>query len=158
MESAVFGTVIDPQAANASPEALVATFEALRTEADFPGFLKILGIGRFSFSGKRRMEPVFTALCTELWRLALQSAVPDRSHEAYTRFQNSLWSKLRDADTFMVLLRDIAQYLPEQGNADFTPAARELFARAGRIPDQSEAVRMALFLRRLYDYFFNHLM
>ena len=58
----------------------------------------------------------------------------------------------------MVLVRDIALFLPERGEKDFTPTARELFHRAGKQPDQAGLVGMALFLRRMYDYFFNHLM
>ena len=57
----------------------------------------------------------------------------------------------------MVLVRDIARFLPESGADDFTPTARELFSRSGKEPDQAKVVGMALFLRRLYEYFFNHI-
>lgn len=152
------GTVVDPQAGNASPEALVGTFEALLAEADFTAFLKMLGIGRMAFSAKRAMRPVFTALCIGVWRLALQRAVPDRCDEAYEAYLAALWPKVKDADAFMVLVRDVAGHMPRRGEDDFTPTARDVFARAGREPDQAALVGMALFLRRMYDYFFNHLM
>ncbi|WP_295637638.1 hypothetical protein [uncultured Mailhella sp.] len=152
------GTVVDPQAGNASPEALVGTFEALLAEADFAAFLKMLGIGRMAFSARRAMRPVFTALCIGVWRLALQRAVPDRSDEAYEAYLATLWPKVKDADAFMVLVRDVAGHLPRRGEDDFTPTAGDVFVRAGRKPDQAALVGMALFLRRMYDYFFNHLM
>lgn len=154
----ISGTVVDPQAGNSSPEALVGTFEALIAEADFATFLRILGIGRLDFSARRAMRPIFMALCTGLWRLALRRAVPDRCDEAYEGYLATLWPKVKDADSFMVLVRDIALFLPERGENDFTPTAREVFHRAGREPDQTGLVGMALFLRRMYDYFFNHLM
>lgn len=151
-------TVVDAQAGNTSPEALVTTFESLLEESDADTFFSLLGMGRFSLSRRRRMRPVFTALCAGLWRLALRRAVPDRCEEAYGRYLESLWPKLPDADAYMVLVRDMAGHLPERGGEDFTPTARELFRRADREPDQAALVGMALFLRRLYDYFFNHLM
>ena len=154
----VLDTVIDPQAGNADPEALASTFEALLAETDFTAFLHLLGIGRLAFSARRQIRPVFTALCVGVWRLALNRAVPDRSDEAYECYLAALWPTLKDADAYMVLVRDIARFLPEHGSDDFTPTAREVFARAGREPAQAELVGMALFLRRLYDYFFNHLM
>ena len=152
------GTVVDPQAGNASPEALVGTFEALLAEADFAAFLKMLGIGRMAFSARRAMRPVFTALCIGVWRLALKRAVPDRCDEAYEAYLASLWPELKDADAFMVLVRDVDGHMPQRGEDDFTPTARDVFVRAGRKPDQAALVGMALFLRRMYDYFFNHLM
>mgnify|MGYP000238328910 CR=1 FL=1 len=89
------------------------------------------------------------ALCAPCFR---------RSEEAaYTLYLDSLWPRLKDADAYMVLVRDIARFLPESGADDFTPTAREMFSRAGREPDQAKLVGMALFLRRLYDYFFNHI-
>lgn len=151
------GTVVDPQAGNSGPEALVATFEALSAEADFPAFLHLLGTGRLAFSARRALQPVFSALCVGLWRLAMQRAVPDNAEKAYERYLESLWPKLKDADTYMVLVRDIARFLPESGADDFTPTARELFSRAEKEPDQAKVVGMALFLRRLYEYFFNHI-
>lgn len=154
----ISGTVVDRQAGNASPEALVGTFEALLAETDFTAFLRILGIGRLDFSARRNMRPVFAALCTGLWHLALRRVVPDRCEEAYEDYLATLWPKVKDADSFMVLVRDIALFLPERGEKDFTPTARELFHRAGKQPDQAGLVGMALFLRRMYDYFFNHLM
>ena len=146
------GMVVDPQAGNADPQALAATFEALLADADFSTFLKLLGTGRLAFSARRALRPVFSALCVGLWRLALKRAVPDNEEAAYT-----LWPRLKDADAYMVLVRDIARFLPESGADDFTPTAREMFSRAGREPDQAKLVGMALFLRRLYDYFFNHI-
>ena len=154
----ISGTVVDPQAGKADPEALVSTFEILLAEADIAAFFRILGMGRLAFSARKAMHPVFTALCAGLWRLAMRRAVPDRCDEAYERYLATLWPKIKDADAYMVLVRDIAGHLPERGGEDFTPAARDLFRRAGREPDQTALVGMALFLRRLYDYFFNHLM
>lgn len=154
----ILDTVVDPQADNAGPEALVNTFEALLAEADFDAFLKILGIGRLAFSARRTMRPVFVALCIGLWHLALKRAVPDRCDEGYEAYLAVLWPRLKEADAFMVLVRDIARFLPEHGSDDFTPTAREIFGRAGKEPDQAGLVGLALFLRRLYDYFFNHLM
>lgn len=150
--------VIDPQADNSGPEELVNTFEALLAESDVAAFFRILGIGRFSLSARRNMQSVFTALCAGLWRLALKRAVPDRCDAAFERYIASLWTKTKDADAQAVLVRDMASFLPSKGTEDFTPTAREVFRRAGREPDQAGLVGMALFLRRLYDYFFNHLM
>lgn len=152
------GTVVDPQAGNASPEALVKTFEALLAEADFTAFLKMLGIGRMAFSARRAMQPVFTALCIGVWRLALKRAVPDSCDEAYEAYLATLWPKMKDADAFMVLVRDVELHMPKSGEEDFTPTAGDMFVRAGKKPDQAALVGMALFLRRMYDYFFNHLM
>ena len=33
-----------------------------------------------------------------------------------------------------------------------------MFARAGKEPDQASLMGMALYLRRLYEYFFNHIL
>lgn len=151
-------TVIDPQADNSGPEALVNTFEALLAESDFAAFLRILGIGRFSLSARRNMQSVFTALCAGLWRLALKRAVPDRCDAAFERYVASLRPDEKEAGAQEQLVRDTASLLPSSGTEDFTPTAREIFRRAGREPDQAGLVGMALFLRRLYDYFFNHLM
>ena len=104
------------------------------------------------------MRPVFTALCLGIWRLALKRAAPDSCDEAYERGLAEFWPRVKDADSFMVLVRDVARFLPEQGREDFTPTARDMFRRAGREPDQAGLVGMALFLRRMYDYFLNNLM
>ncbi len=157
MERPVLVTVIDAQAGRAAPEALAETFEALLADADRDRFLKLLDIGRFSLRAKSRMEPVFTALCAGLWKLALRRACPEQCEEACEIWQEAQWKRVRDADALMVLLRDVTSHLPEQGGGDFTPAARDMFVRAGKEPDQAALVGMALFLRRLYDHFFNHL-
>ena len=151
-------TVIDTQAEKSTPEALVNTFKNLLEEADYSAFLNILGIGRFEFSRKRIFRRIFMALCLGLWRLAMKRSAPDCSEEAYEKCLASYWPILKDADAFMVLVRDIASFLPEKGEEDLTPMAKELFARVNRKPEHAELVGMALFLRRLYDYFFNHLM
>lgn len=85
------GTVVDPQAGRATPEALVNTFEALLADADFAAFLNILGTGRFAFSARKAMRPVFTALCLGIWRLALKRAAPDSCDEAYERGLAEFW-------------------------------------------------------------------
>lgn len=153
----VLGMVVDPQAGNTDPSALAATFEALLADADSAAFFRILGIGRLAFSSRRAMRPVFLALCMGMWRLALKKAVPDKAEAAYTLYAHSLWPKMEDADAFMVLVSDIARFLPQSGADDFTPTAREMFSRAGGEPTQAKLVGMALLLRRLYEYFFNHI-
>ena len=62
------------------------------------------------------------------------------------------------ADAFRELLAGVTHSLPEQSGADFMPASRDLFARAGKEPDQASLMGMALYLRRLYEYFFNHIL
>lgn len=157
MERPVLVTVIDEQAGRAAPAALAETFEALLADADKGRFLNLLGIGRFSLRAKGRMEPVFTALCAGLWKLAMRRLCPEQCEAAFEIWQDAQWKHIKDADSLMVLVRDVAGHLPEQGGGDFTPAARDMFARAGKEPDQAELVGMALFLRRLYDHFFNHI-
>ena len=151
-------TVADPQAGRATPEALVETFEILLAEADLPGFQKILGVGRFSLKRRRETETLFTALCTSLWLLAMSSAIPDMSEPAYMLYRDSLWARMKDADTYVVLISDIMNHLPDSGKADFTPTARELLRRAGVREEPSVLVGLALLLRHLYEYFFNHLL
>lgn len=158
MEHSVIATVVDPQADSAVPENLVTTFRALLEEADFSGFLNLLGAGRFSFRLKRSIKPVFRALCTEIWRLAIHRAFPDRCEETYALYLNQIWTEIKDPDAHMALLKDIARFLPSEGTEDFTPAAHEICVRAGLEINQAELVGMALFLRRLYEYFFNHLL
>lgn len=151
-------TIADPQARRVTPEALGETFEALLAEADLPGFLKLVGIGRFSLKRRRDMEVLFSALCIGMWRLAMSSALPDMGEAAYMRYRDSLWARMKDADTFVVLISDIMAHLPEHGKDDFTPTARELLRRADCPENQTALVGLALFLRHLYEYFFNHLL
>lgn len=151
-------TVIDPQAEKSTPDALVNTFKNLLEEADYAAFLNILGVGRFDFSRKKALRQIFMALCLGLWNLTMKRAAPDCQEEAYEKCLGSFWPILKDADAFMVLVRDIASFLPEKGEEDLTPMAKELFSRMNREAEHAELVGMALFLRRLYDYFFNHLM
>lgn len=151
-------TVIDTQAEKSTPEVLVSTFKNLLEEADYAAFLNILGVGRFEFFRRRSFRRIFMALCLGLWDLTMKRAAPDCREEAYEKCLASFWPVLKDADAFMVLVRDIASFLPEKGEEDLTPMAKELFARVNRKPEHAELVGMALFLRRLYDYFFNHLM
>jgi hypothetical protein len=158
MERAVMATIVDAQAGRDTPEAYVETFEALLADADTKGFLKLLGIGRFSFLEKRRMERVFMALCAGMWKLALSHAVPERSAQAYETWLAARMRNVRDADVFREFLAGIACSLPESSGADFMPASRDLFARAGKESDQASLMGMALYLRRLYEYFFNHIL
>ena len=151
-------TIVDAQAGRDTPEAYVETFEALRADADFRGFLKLLGIGNFSLLAKRRMERIFTALCAGMWKLALSHAVPERSVLAYETWLAKQMRSVRDADAFRDLMAEVSRSLPEQSGADFMPASRDLFARAGKEPDQASLMGMALYLRRLYEYFFNHIL
>ena len=99
--------------------------------------------------------PVYRFLSVQQAMLKRREAPRDEAYEAYLA---TLWPKVKDADAFMVLVRDVAGHMPRRGEDDFTPTARDVFARAGREPDQAALVGMALFLRRMYDYFFNHLM
>lgn len=149
--------VTDPQAERDAPERLVDDFRALLEDADKDGFMKLLGVGRFPPGPRKRMEPVFTALCCGLWRLAMRRAMPDHCERAYALYVDSLWSNMEDADSYAVLLRDLEGCLPRHGDEDFTPAARELLRRGGCGEEPSRQVGTALFLRRLYEYFFNHL-
>ena len=151
-------TIVDAQAGRDTLEAYVETFEALLADADFRGFVKLLGIGRFSLLAKRRMRHVFMALCAGMWKLALSHAVPERSVQAYETWLAAQMRSVRDADAFRALLAGVACSLPEQSGADFMPASRDLFARAGKEPDQASLMGMALYLRRLYEYFFNHIL
>ena len=151
-------TIVDAQAGRDTPEAYVETFEALLADADFRSFLKLLGVGSFSLLAKRRMELVFRALCAGMWKLALGHAVPERSVQAYESWLAAQMSRVRDADGFRELLAGVASSLPEQAGADFMPASRDMFARAGKEPDQASLMGMALYLRRLYEYFFNHIL
>ncbi len=151
-------TVADPQAGRVTPEALKETFETLLAEADLPGFLRFVGVGCFSFRRRREMEVLFNALCIGMWRLAMSSALPDLEEAAYMLYRDSLWERMKDADTYVVLISDIMSHLPKSGKDDFTPTARELLRRADRPEDQNSLVGLALFLRHLYEYFFNHLL
>ena len=151
-------TIVDAQAGRDTPEAYVETFEALLADADFRGFLKLLGIGRFSLLAKRRMGRVFMALCAGMWKLALGHAVPESSVQVYEAWLASQMRNDRDAEAFRQLLADMARSLPEKSGADFMPASRDLFARAGKEPNQASLMGMALYLRRLYEYFFNHIL
>ena len=151
-------TIVDAQAGRDTPEAYVETFEALLADADFRGFLKLLGIGRFSLLAKRRMRRVFMALCAGMWKLALSHAVPERSAQAYETWLAAQMHGIGDANELRELLAGVARSLPEQSGADFMPASRDLFARAGKEPDQASLMGMALYLRRLYEYFFNHIL
>ena len=151
-------TIVDAQAGRDTPEAYVETFEALLADADFRGFLKLLGIGRFSLLAKRRMGRVFMALCAGMWKLALSHAVPERSAQAYETWLAAQMHGIGGANELRELLAGVARSLPEQSGADFMPASRDLFARAGKEPDQASLMGMALYLRRLYEYFFNHIL
>ena len=151
-------TIVDAQAGRDTPEAYVETFEALLADADFRGFLKLLGIGRFSLLAKRHMRRVFMALCAGIWKLALSHAVPEHSAQAYEVWLDTQMRSVKDAEGFRGLLVGVTRSLPEQSGADFMPAAREMFTRAGKEPDQSSLMGMALYLRRLYEYFFNHIL
>ena len=139
-------------------EAYVETFEALLADADFRGFVKLLGVGRFSLLAKRRMRRVFLALCAGMWKLALGHAVPERCVQAYDAWLSAQMHSVRDAEGFRELLAEVPRSLPGQAGADFMPASSEMFARAGKKPDQASLMGMALYLRRLYEYFFNHIL
>ena len=65
---------------------------------------------------------------------------------------------VRDAEGVRELLAEVTRSLPGQAGADFMPASRDMFARAGKKPDQASLMGMALYLRRLYEYFFNHIL
>ena len=151
-------TIVDAQAGRDTLEAYVETFEALLADADFRGFLKLLGIGSFSLLAKRRMRRVFRALCAGMWKLALGHAVPERSVQAYEVWLAAQMRSVSDTKGFRELLAEVARSLPGQASADFMPASRDIFAHAGKEPDQASLMGMALYLRRLYEYFFNHIL
>ena len=151
-------TIVDVQAGRDTPEAYVETFEALLADADFRGFLKLLGIGRFSLLAKRRMRSVFVALCAGMWKLALGHAVPERSAQAYETWLAAQMHGIGDANELRELLAGVSRSLPDRSGVDFMPASRDMFARAGKKPDQASLMGMALYLRRLYEYFFNHIL
>ena len=98
------------------------------------------------------------ALCVGMWKLALGHAVPERSVQAYEAWLASRMRSVSDADGFRERLVEVASSLPDRPGADFMPASRDLFARAGKEPDQASLMGMALYLRRLYEYFFNHIL
>ena len=158
MERVAVATIVDAQAGRDTPEAYVETFEALLADANFKGFLKLLGVGSFSLLQKRRMERVFMALCAGMWKMALSHAVPERCAQAYETWLAGQMQRSRDTESFRELLAAVASSLPEQSREDFMPVAREMFARAGKEPDQASLMGMALYLRRLYEYFFNHIL
>lgn len=146
-----------------STAVLVNNFTAMLDDMDYRPVLDILGVGSFQFTRRRLLRAEFRALYVGLWRLALTRSFPTRHAELFQAFmedQARRCGKHRQAAASAELVLQYVDKLSEHGDADFSDVARHILSLMEFDETQTRAMvlRLALHFRRVYTYFFDHLL
>ena len=149
--------------ADCSTAALVRNFTAMLDDMDYRPVLDILGVGSFQFTRRRLLMAEFRALYVGLWRLALMRSFPTRHAELFQAFmedQALRCKKRRQAAASAELVLQYVDKLSEHGDADFSDVARHILSLMEFDETQTRAMvlKLALHFRRVYTYFFDHLL
>lgn len=162
------GTFADPlQAAPyAAPADAVRTaldnFRALLDDMDFDAELGILGVGRLQLLRRRQMRMELGGVFMALWRLALQRSFPQDAQRMFGQFLGDYGRDHDDAFHAGMLgrAREYWEMLRPSGDADFSGVARHLcsFSDKGAGEDRSAHLRLALLLRKRYQFIFERLL
>lgn len=142
-------------------EAAKENFAAFLDNADYATVLEYMGIGRFQFLLRKRMQAELGGLYAALWRLALGRSLPDEADEMYADFLAKY--VLSHKGKYGALVAERAtQYwemLGPEGDSDFRNVASHLISFI--IKDQRDTkalnMKLALHIRSMYRTIFERL-
>lgn len=153
---------VPPTRIQVAPEVLADNFLSLLEAVNEAEALTILELGRFQLGLRKRMRRELQALYAGLWNLALRRSFPHDYEEIFQTWLSRMGAELSDRRRAEKEER-IHQYvgsLRQYGDADFSELSRHITgllevdeARGKRI-----SFGMALYIRRIYTYFFDHLL
>ncbi len=146
-----------------SVASLVRNFTVILDDLDYRPVLDMLGVGTFQFTRRKLLTREFRALYVGLWRLALMRSFPSRHAELFQAFMEGEAVRCKDRRQVAASAELILQYvnkLSEHGDADFSGVARHILSLLAVDETRTRAMilRLALHLRRMYTYFFDHLL
>jgi len=146
-----------------TPEALISTFESLLDGVDYREVLELLDVGALQFQRKKRLKQEFRALYIGLWRLALRRSFPDEYRTVFQTFMERQAQLVKDKNADPGSVELVFQYvdkLTEHGDTDFSEVGRHLLSLLEFDETQTRVMilKVALHLRRMYTYFFDHLL
>lgn len=150
-------------AERSSVESLVRNFEALLADADLREALDILEVGPFRFSRRRRLKREFRSLYVGLWRLALRRSFPRDYDAVFHAYMERQAARAKEGDEEYVSVDLVLQYvdkLKEHGDSDFFEVSRHILSLLEFDETRTRVLllKLALHLRRMYRYFFDHLL
>lgn len=142
---------------------LVRNFTAMLDDMNYRPALDILGVGSFQFTRRRLIMAEFRALYVGLWRLALMRSFPTRHAELFQAFMEEQAARCKNRRQAAMTAELVLQYvdkLSEHGDADFSDVARHILSLMEFDETQTRAMvlKLALHFRRVYTYFFDHLL
>lgn len=153
---------VPPTRIQVSPEVLADNFQALLESVSRTEAFGILELGRFRFGLRRRMGRELLALYAGLWNLALRRSFPHDYEEIFRTWLLREKARL-PARRRREWEKRILQYvdsLRQYGDADFSEPSRHItgLLEADEARSRRISFGMALYVRRIYTYFFDHLL
>lgn len=141
---------------------LADNFQALLESVSRTEAFGILELGRFRFGLRRRMGRELLALYAGLWNLALRRSFPHDYEEIFRTWLLREKARL-PARRRREWEKRILQYvdsLRQYGDADFSEPSRHItgLLEADEARSRRISFGMALYVRRIYTYFFDHLL
>ena len=159
-EDGALGDAADNSCSAPSP---VRNFTAILDDMNYRPVLDILGVGTFQFTRRKLLTREFRALYVGLWRLALMRSFPTRHAELFQAFMEGEAARCKERSQAVAGAELVMQYagkLSEHGDADFSDVARHILSLLEFDETRTRALvlKLALHLRRMYTYFFDHLL
>lgn len=153
---------VPPTRIQLSLDVIVDNFSALLESVAPSEALNILELGRIHFIQRRRMRKELQALYAGLWNLALQRSFPDDYTDIFSAWLEKSGAELdpHDREERQARIFQYVDSLRQYGDADFSEVSRHLTGLLEA--DESHVKRisfaLALYIRRIYTYFFDHLL
>lgn len=146
-----------------SVASLLRNFEALLADVDYRDAFEIMEIGSLQFARRKRLRRELQALYIGLWRLALKRSFPSDYAAVFHAYMEELTTQGKPRAGVAVNTELVLQYvdkLREHGDSDFSAVSRHMLSLLEFDDSQTRVLtlKIALHLRRVYKYFFDHLL
>lgn len=146
-----------------SVESLLRNFAALLEDVDYRDAFEIIEIGALQFGRRKRIRRELQALYIGLWRLALKRSFPSDYAAVFHAYMEQQYDVQKQRPNAAVNTELVLQYvdkLREHGDNDFSAVSRHVLSLLEFDDSQTRALtlKIALHLRRVYKYFFDHLL
>ncbi len=153
---------VPPTRIQASPELLADNYLSLLESVSEKEAFGILELGRFQLGLRKRMSRELQALYAGLWNLALRRSFPHDYEEIFQTWLQREGAKLstRRREEREERILQYVESLRQYGDTDFSELSRHItgLLETDEVRGKRISFGMALYIRRIYTYFFDHLL
>ncbi len=140
---------------------VIANFEGLLPALSLHEEIDTLGCGLNSFFNKSRSLAEFTAMCTALWKLALDRSFPNESGEFFEDFlaNSPVLGTGKKHDKMVSRIRIYCDLFAPKKIDDFTPVSQYMAETLCKDTQNRKALhlKLSLTIRKIYQVIFEHL-